>query len=295
MWPTWSRSPGRVHHRDRTTATCNPTTSSSFACSTFKDIEAICSKDSNSNSNSNPNPNPNPNPTSGSNSPIWTRFPSICHRVLTTNRLLRAWSIPESLLLRDSAKPDIPNEADPLKRTELGPTHVAKSTEPDPTISLPGTETRIVIYYTSLRVVRPTFEACKSTLSVLQSFRVPIDERDLSMDASFLSELKYVIKDQTLTLPRVFIGGRYVGGADEIRQLHECGELKKLLAGMPTVEPGVCQACGGFRFLLCVECSGARKVYAEKGGFRSCTVCNENGLVKCPNCSFHIPLVNFEH
>lgn len=88
-----------------------------------------------------------------------------------------------------------------------------------------------------------------------------------------------------LSLPRVFIGGRYVGGAEEIRRLHEGGELKGYLEGLPAVEPGECEACGGYCFLLCIECNGSHKCYSEKGGFKSCTACNENGLIRCPSCS----------
>ncbi|CAM8916340.1 unnamed protein product [Rhodiola kirilowii] len=247
MWRPWSRSPVR-------------TSSTNFAFSSFKDIESICSEDSNP----------------GPKTPILRRLPSICHRLQTNNKILRAWSIPNAA----------------TKTTNLETATASKS---DPPISLPGTESRIVVYYTSLRAIRPTFEACKAVLAILQAFRVQIDERDLSMDSSFLSELKQILNDQNLTLPRVFIGGRYVGGADEVKQLHECGELKKIVGGLPMVEGEVCQcqACGGFRFLLCGECWGSRKIYTEKGGgFRSCTLCNENGLVRCPACSFQSPLLN---
>lgn len=143
---------------------------------------------------------------------------------------------------------------------------------------------RIVVYFTSLRVVRKTFEDCRTVRSILQGFRVTVDERDLSMDAGFLEELKALLNEEQLTLPRVFIGGRYIGGADEIVYLHETGELKKIIRGFPTAKVGACSGCGGVRFLLCFDCSGSRKVYLEEGGFRTCIVCNENGLIRCPSC-----------
>lgn len=115
-----------------------------------------------------------------------------------------------------------------------------------------------------------------------------MDERDLSMDSGFLSELQGILGRKNVTLPRVFIGGRYVGGADEIRWLHETGELTKLIQGLVPVAPdaGFCDACGGHGFVLCDQCSGSHKVYSEKRNeFRSCTACNENGLIRCPSCS----------
>lgn len=144
-----------------------------------------------------------------------------------------------------------------------------------------------MIYFTSLRVIRSTFDSCKAVRSILSSFRVAIDERDVSMDAGFMEELKTILgkREKTkLTLPRVFIGGRYIGGADEVIQLHEAGELKKYVEGLAPAELSTCEVCGGDRFVLCDDCSGSKKYYSEKSGFRTCTACNENGLIRCPSC-----------
>lgn len=147
-------------------------------------------------------------------------------------------------------------------------------------------EKRIVVYFTSLRVVRKTFEDCRAVRSILRGIRVAVDERDLSMDPSFRSDLKGLLgRKRSLALPQVFIGGRYVGGADEIRQLHETGELKRFVEGVSPAAPGSCEGCGGVRFVLCPSCSGSHKCFSDKGGgFRSCAACNENGLVRCPDC-----------
>ncbi|KAG9453600.1 hypothetical protein H6P81_006504 [Aristolochia fimbriata] len=179
---------------------------------------------------------------------------SIFHRVRIAATALRAWN-------------SLPTHADPAA------------------VGGPDQEKKIVVYFTSLRVVRKTFEDCRIVRSILKGFRVSIDERDLSMDASFLEELQSILgRHKKLTLPRVFIGGKYVGGADEIRQMHESGELKKIIEGFPTEKGGVCESCGGIRFVLCYACSGSHKCYLEKGGFRSCVICNENGLLRCPSC-----------
>ena len=50
--------------------------------------------------------------------------------------------------------------------------------------------------------------------------------------------------ERQLSLPRVFIGGRFMGGAEKIQQLHEFRELKKFVEGVPPVEAGVCECCG---------------------------------------------------
>lgn len=105
------------------------------------------------------------------------------------------------------------------------------------------------------------------------------------MDAQSLDELQGIIGCKNLSLPMVFIGGRCVGGAEEIGRLHECGELKRLIQGLPVVDPRGCDCCGGLRFVVCDECDGSHKVYMDKRGFRTCVACNENGLIRCPSCS----------
>ncbi|XP_008804950.1 uncharacterized protein At5g39865-like [Phoenix dactylifera] len=160
-------------------------------------------------------------------------------------------------------------------------------TLPDPSPVPAGQEKRIVLYYTSLRVIRKTFEDCRAVRSILRGFRVAVDERDVAMDSGFLAELKVLLgrhRGQRLGLPQVFIGGRYVGGEEEIRQLHESGELRRFVEGVAPAAPAGCERCGGLAFVLCGSCSGSHKRYTEKSGFRSCTACNENGLVRCPDC-----------
>ncbi|KAG8063337.1 hypothetical protein GUJ93_ZPchr0003g16665 [Zizania palustris] len=146
----------------------------------------------------------------------------------------------------------------------------------------------VVLYTTSLRGVRRTFADCSAVRAVLRGFRVAVDERDVSMDASLRRELQSLLaaRGRAFSLPQLLVGGRLVGGADEVRQLHEAGELRRLLEGAAGQDPAfVCGACGGVRFVPCPACDGSRKVFVEEEGCtRRCGDCNENGLVRCPNC-----------
>ncbi|XP_068310261.1 uncharacterized protein At5g39865-like [Pyrus communis] len=252
MWRPWSKSTVQIH------GTSSP--SSPFSFSSFKDIQTLCADETDDHSQQ---------PTTGA---ATKKASAIFHRVRVANSLLRAWS---------AAQPFTSSHLKPQSDDEIS----TKQSEPSIS-SIPGAEKHIVVYFTSLRVVRSTFEDCKTVRSILRGFRVSLDERDLAMDHRFLTELQQILGQQTkLTLPRVFIGGRYIGGADEVRNLHEAGELKKLVEGLPAQEPGVCDTCGGYRFILCDECSGSHKLYSEKNGFKSCTACNENGLIRCSSCS----------
>ncbi|KAF8395663.1 hypothetical protein HHK36_019613 [Tetracentron sinense] len=156
----------------------------------------------------------------------------------------------------------------------------------DNRIRLPGTEDRIVLYFTSLRGIRRTYEDCCAVRTIFRGFRVLVDERDISMDSAYRKELQSVVGEKTVILPQVFIGGKNVGGADEIKQLHEVGELGKLLEGFPVRDPRfVCENCGDARFVPCLNCNGSRKIFEEEEGqLQRCPDCNENGLIRCPNC-----------
>ncbi|KAF9605803.1 hypothetical protein IFM89_018530 [Coptis chinensis] len=53
---------------------------------------------------------------------------------------------------------------------------------------------------------------------------------------------------------------------EEVKQLHEDGELAKLVQDFPVQEPGfVCGNCGDARFVPCSSCSGSRKAKWTSG------------------------------
>jgi glutaredoxin len=157
----------------------------------------------------------------------------------------------------------------------------------------PGGERKAVVYFTSLRGVRKTFVDCCAVRSILRSYGVSVDERDVSMHAVFKAELAKLLGAAGAALPRVFVDGQYVGGAEDVHYLHEAGELGRALDGCdaaPTRKLGymeACAACGDVRFVPCETCCGSCKVFVEDddaGEFRRCPDCNENGLVRCPVC-----------
>ncbi|GAA0144272.1 oxidoreductase [Lithospermum erythrorhizon] len=154
-------------------------------------------------------------------------------------------------------------------------------------IYLPGTEDRVVVYFTSLRGVRRTFIDCSSVRMILKAFRIELDERDISMHIAYKKELLSVLGEKSVTLPQVFIKGKLIGGADLIRQLHETGELAKMLKGIPlkTVMK-TCDECGDIRFVPCINCNGSKKVFDEdEDQVMRCPDCNENGIIQCPICN----------
>ncbi|KAF5763819.1 putative glutaredoxin, Thioredoxin-like superfamily [Helianthus annuus] len=167
---------------------------------------------------------------------------------------------------------------------------------------------KLILYFTSLRGVRKTYEDCCHVRVILKNSGVRVDERDVSMHSGFKEELKELLGDgyNGGGLPKVFVGKKYIGGGDEIRRFHDEYQLDKVLEGCEMVDDcggnggvgGGCEACGDIRFLPCDTCSGSCKVYYDVDsdvgedeeveesdcGFQRCPDCNENGLIRCPIC-----------
>lgn len=155
----------------------------------------------------------------------------------------------------------------------------------------PNGEKKVVIYTTTLRGVRRTFEACNAVRAAFDAFGVQICERDVSMDSGFKEELRELLKEKTVVPPRVFVKGYYIGGAEEMLKVVEEGLLGEVLQGLPrkAVGGGVCEGCGDMRFLPCFRCNGSCKMVSKQKQGNTvvvkCSDCNENGLVLCPLCS----------
>ncbi|XP_062091709.1 uncharacterized protein At5g39865-like [Humulus lupulus] len=152
----------------------------------------------------------------------------------------------------------------------------------------PGGSESIIFYTTTLRGIRKTFEGCSSIRFLLESFRVLYYERDVSMHLEFREELRMILDGRALP-PKLFIRGRYIGGAEEVLGLHEQGKLRPLFKSVPIDRSdGPCEGCGGVRFVVCFNCNGSHKVISEEddgnGQYQICPKCNENGLIICPLC-----------
>lgn len=118
---------------------------------------------------------------------------------------------------------------------------------------------------------------------VLDGHRVVLDERNMSLHGEFLKEVKELVDEEGVALPRVFMKGRCVGGLEELVELNETGRLGRIL-NATRVERGIgrqtCGGCGGARFVPCFDCAGSCKLLHRE----RCPNCNENGLVHCPAC-----------
>ncbi|XP_021289534.1 uncharacterized protein At3g28850 [Herrania umbratica] len=144
-------------------------------------------------------------------------------------------------------------------------------------------ENAVVIYTTTLRGIRKTFEECNTVRAIIESYHIQVFERDISMDSGFKEELRKLTGTKEVKVPLVFVKGRLIGGVEEIVKLEEEGKLEILFDGIPRAIPG-CEGCAGVRFVMCMECNGSCKVLDGEQKKIRCGECNENGLIQCPIC-----------
>ncbi|XP_077157295.1 glutaredoxin domain-containing cysteine-rich protein 1 [Paroedura picta] len=151
---------------------------------------------------------------------------------------------------------------------------------------------RIIIYTTSLRVVRTTFERCELVRKIFQNHRVKFEEKNIALNGDYGKELDERCRrvGEAPSLPVVFIEGQYLGGAEKILSMNESGELQDLLTKIERVQhPHACLSCGGFGFIPCSACHGSkmsvfRNCFTDSFKALKCTACNENGLQRCKSC-----------
>ncbi|KAK3159671.1 hypothetical protein QOZ80_1BG0049620 [Eleusine coracana subsp. coracana] len=157
----------------------------------------------------------------------------------------------------------------------------------------------VVLYTTTLRGVRRTFEDCERVRELVESAcadddeAAVVDERDVSLHGEYLRELRE-LAGEAAPPPRLFVMGRYVGGAEECTRLAESGKLREMMRWAKARGEACnfkdgrgCVGCGGARFVPCWECGGSCKIVVLVDGnnvVERCPKCNENGLMMCPVC-----------
>mmetsp|Transcript_12833 Transcript_12833/g.42356 ORF Transcript_12833/g.42356 Transcript_12833/m.42356 type:complete len:207 (+) Transcript_12833:1287-1907(+) len=86
----------------------------------------------------------------------------------------------------------------------------------------------VILYVTSLQAIRKTFYDCEAAIQALGCVRVEVDVRDISASAQTRAEFKARFAEPT-PVPRLFVGGKVVGGHAEILELVETERLEQVL------------------------------------------------------------------
>ncbi|XP_077983957.1 glutaredoxin domain-containing cysteine-rich protein CG12206-like [Glandiceps talaboti] len=149
---------------------------------------------------------------------------------------------------------------------------------------------KIIIYTTSMSIIRVTYEKCQFVKKMFQNHRVKYEERDIYLNKHNQKDLQERLGDQVLSVPQVVIDGEVIGDLEKLEELNETGELRKILSRFEKCVPtSQCTACGGYRYVPCAWCNGSKKS-SHRNNFTydyqalKCTKCDENGLQICPEC-----------
>ncbi|KAL3188644.1 hypothetical protein MRX96_022448 [Rhipicephalus microplus] len=129
-------------------------------------------------------------------------------------------------------------------------------------------EGRVVLYTTSMGVIRQTWEQCRRVRNTLQTLLVRFEGAR-----------------------RLFVEGHHLGGAETVERLNETGQLRQMLKPYKkSTVGGTCAMCGGYQYLPCPVCGGSKKSAQHRHRFSSsviflrCLNCDEGGLVRCQLC-----------
>ncbi|CAO1394952.1 unnamed protein product [Diamesa serratosioi] len=149
---------------------------------------------------------------------------------------------------------------------------------------------KVVVYTTSMGIVRSTYAKCQSIKQILRTLLVKFEERDVYMSNEYQDEVKDRMLKDEIDIPQLFVNGQHIGNADKVERLNETGELRKMLKQFKCFDSVLmCKICGGYKLLPCPSCGGSKKSIhrnhftAEFINLR-CMNCDEVGLIKCYNC-----------
>ncbi|OWF45729.1 glutaredoxin domain-containing cysteine-rich protein CG12206-like [Mizuhopecten yessoensis] len=149
---------------------------------------------------------------------------------------------------------------------------------------------KIVIYTSSMAIVRETYERCILAKKILQTHMVRYEEKDLFMSVENQRELRERLGVNEVVLPQVFADGVVLGGMQELENLNEEGELRKVFSNFTKINVrSSCEKCGGYRYVPCTFCHGSKKslkrnYFTEEFSALRCMQCDENGLLRCDLC-----------
>lgn len=80
---------------------------------------------------------------------------------------------------------------------------------------------------------------CKMTKQVLAKYNIPkecIEIREIDSDSNYEEIQNYMMAlTGARSVPRVFIGGKCIGGGDETQSLHNKGQLEPLLKSVGAI------------------------------------------------------------
>jgi len=82
---------------------------------------------------------------------------------------------------------------------------------------------RVIIYSTG------TCPICDKTKTLLKKWKIGYEEKRVDLDQAALKEM-LAITNHARTVPQLAIDGKWIGGFNELTEMHMDGELEELMA-----------------------------------------------------------------
>ena len=78
---------------------------------------------------------------------------------------------------------------------------------------------QVVIYFTTLGVVRETWTRCVKIRQILRNLLIKVEEKDVFMCRENQIEVMERLNSLEVTLPQIFVDGHYIGVSCRLHQL----------------------------------------------------------------------------
>lgn len=74
---------------------------------------------------------------------------------------------------------------------------------------------KIVVYSTTMGIVRETYHKCLKVKQILKTLMVKFEERDVFMSTDAQDEIRERMKCDAILVPQVFVEGQHIGVSRE--------------------------------------------------------------------------------
>lgn len=70
---------------------------------------------------------------------------------------------------------------------------------------------KVVVYTTSMGIVRSTYTKCQSVKQILKTLLVKFEERDVFMSGEYQQEIRDRMQKEEIDVPQLFVDGHHIG------------------------------------------------------------------------------------
>lgn len=80
---------------------------------------------------------------------------------------------------------------------------------------------KVVLYSTSMGIVRSTYTKCQSIKQILKTLLVKFEERDVFMSGEYQQEIKDRMQNTEIDIPQLFVNVQYIGVSSRVNYCYK--------------------------------------------------------------------------